>query len=246
VLARIESYLQALPPYIASMRQISATIGRDFRAYADDFTRSFPDYAPNTPVFFTVSLFQFDGGTRPVGNRTALLFGIDAIARFHGADTNLKVLFDHELFHQYHDQIAPELTDDDAPLWVSLWEEGLATYVSQRMNPGSTDAQVLMFPSNLAEQAAPLMRELASELRANFRSTDREEYALFFFGQKVRANWPPRSGYYVGYRIAQTLGQGHSLQEIAAWRGAPLQEAVRKALDDFAAAPVTLMPNPRS
>jgi hypothetical protein len=38
-------------------------------------------------------------GTRPVGGKTALLFGIDGIARYDGEHESLNALFDHELFH---------------------------------------------------------------------------------------------------------------------------------------------------
>ncbi len=158
-----------------------------------------------------ISLFSFDGATRKVAGKSALLFAIDGIARYDAQDESLKVLFDHELFHQYHQQIAPELTADDAPLWVSLWEEGLATYVSQQINPGSSEAQVLM-SGKLAERSAP-----------------------FFFGSNSgRPDLPPRCGYYVGYQVARKLAGGRSLQQLASFRGPELENSVRLELQRFA------------
>lgn len=148
-----------------------------------------------------------------------------------------KVLFVHELFHQYHDQIAPELTAEDVPLWISLWEEGLATYVSRQMNPGSTEAQALMFPRDLAELAQPKLPSLARELLAHFDSPDKGEYRAFFHGRNGRPDVPPRSGYYVGYRIAAKLAAGRSLQQLALLRGPELKAAVRLALQQLARGP---------
>lgn len=234
--AIVAAYLRDVAPYIARMRVIFDSIHRDLQDYARDFTRTFPDYAAATPVYFTVSMFSFDGATRTVGDRVALLFGIDGIARYHRPDENPRVLFDHELFHQYHAQVATELADDDAPLWVSLWEEGLATYVSQAMNPGTSDAQALWSPT-LADQVRPILPAVARELLANLESNDKDEYAAFFYGKNGRSDIPPRSGYYVGFLVAQTLGSGRSLRQLAALRGTELEAAVRGELERLAREP---------
>ncbi len=225
----IARYLRDVVPYIPRMRAISRTIQNRFHEYAADFTGTFPDFAPKTPVFFTVSLFSFDGATRNVGGHTALLFGIDGIARFHAPDTNLKVLFDHELFHQYHDQIAPGSNDDDQPLWMSLWEEGLATYVSQRMNPHSTESDALM-SQTLAAASRPLLPALAREMLANLDSRDRAEYAAFFYSRNGRPDLPPRCGYFLGYRVAKALDKNLALPALARLQGPELKTAIRAAL----------------
>jgi hypothetical protein len=234
--ATVAAYLRDVSPYITRMKELSESIHHNFATYAQDFTATFPKYSPKSPVYFTVSLFSFDGATRLVSGKTALLFGIDGIARYHAKDANLKVLFDHELFHQYHDQIAPELTADDSPLWVSLWEEGLATYVSQQMNPGSSEADALM-SEGLAARSAPMLPALSRELLANFESTDSKEYAAFFFGANGRPDLPPRCGYYVGYQVARELAAGRSLQQLAALRGAELETSVKTVLERFAQQP---------
>ena len=150
--------------------------------------------------------------------RLALLFGIDGIARYHQPGESLKVFFDHELFHQYHDQVAPELDDDDSPLWEQPWEKGLATYISQPMNPGATEAQALMSVT-LGGQAKAMLPTLAQELRGNGESHDKDEYAAFFSVQNTRPDLPPRGGYYVGYRVAQILGAGGTIRAARAIAG---------------------------
>jgi hypothetical protein len=230
---RVATYLHDVAPFIPRMRLLSNTIRKDFPRYAHQFEVTFPDYAPITPVYFTVSLFEFDAGARIAGSETAVFFGIDGIARFDGADASFKIIIDHELFHQYHHQIAPELTDN-SEIWAYLWEEGLATFVSQQMNPGSTAAQVLIIPPNLSELASPLLPALARELLANLDSTNQDQFAAFFSRDNHRPDLPIRSGYYVGYRIAKKLAARRSLQTLASLRGPELKAAIHHVLAEFA------------
>ena len=241
--ALVRRYLNDVQPYLARMRTLSDTASAQLPAYSRQFAATFPDFAPTQRVIFTVSLFSFDGATRTVAGNTALLFGIDGIARYHAPDENLQVLFDHELFHLYHAQVAPDLADDDVPLWDSLWEEGLATYVSAQMNPASTQDQVLLAPG-LAERAQAMLPALAGELLAQSDSLDRDEYAAFFYSRNHRPELPPRSGYYVGYRVAQILGQGRTLPELARLRGPALKQEVRAALATLAGVGHPAAPDP--
>ncbi len=229
---RVATYLHEVAPLIPRMRRLSKTIG-SFRHYAQEFGISFPDYAPTTPVYFTVSLFAFDAGVRFAGGEAAVFFSIDGIARYDGPDADFKIIIDHELFHQYRTQIAPESSDHSEALWAYLWEEGLATFVSQQLNPGSNAAQVLMVPPNLSELASPMLPALARELLANLDSKDANEFAAFFAFDNHRPDLPLRSGYYVGYRIAKKLSSGRSLQELAALRGPELKAAIQHALTEF-------------
>ncbi len=230
------TYLKEVARYLPRMRELATTLDRDLARYAKEFSATFPDYASKMPIYFTVSLFSFDGGTRMVNGQMALLFGIDGIAKYNGADDKLSVLLHHELFHQYHAQIAPELGADETPIWISLWEEGLATYVSQKMNPGTSDAEAL-FSKTLMEKMPPIMPAVTRELLANFDSMDKKEYAAFFYGKNDRNDLPGRGGYYVGLRIAQQLGAKHSLRELAAMRGPELKAAVRAALESLSVEP---------
>jgi hypothetical protein len=53
--------------------------------HADDllglFRESFPDFRCTTPVYFLFAAGALDGATRQVGGRSALLFGLDLVAR---------------------------------------------------------------------------------------------------------------------------------------------------------------------
>jgi hypothetical protein len=229
---RVSKYLQDVKPYIPAMRRITTNIHENFSRYVNDFSSTFPDYAPTTPVYFTVSLFGFSGGMNFSDETTGLYFGIDELARIHGLNDNLKIIFEHELFHQYHYQIAPEISANQAA-WAYMWEEGLATYVSRQMSPGCTIDQALVIPSRLSELAKPHLRELAQRFLDKPDSTDSTTYVDLFSPDKAPPGLPIRSGYYLGFRVAELLGATRSLTELAHLRGPELKRAVLGALTEL-------------
>jgi hypothetical protein len=230
--ARVAKYLQEISSCIPAMRRITTSIRDSFPRYVQEYSTTFPDYAPTTPVCFTLSLFGFSGGLLVSDENTGLYFGVDELARLHGSSGNLKVIFQHELFHQYHYQIAPEIIEDRAA-WAFMWEEGLATYVSQRLNPGMTADQVLVTPDQLSKSAQPHLPDLARLLLDHAESTNPNDYSELFSAEQTPAGFPARSGYLVGYRVAEKLAVTRSLVELVHLRGPELKLAVLSALAEF-------------
>jgi hypothetical protein len=230
--ARVAKYLHDVSSYIPAMRHITITIRDSFSRYVQEFSRTFPDYSPTTPVYFTVSLFGFSGGLLVSGENTGLYFGVDELARIHGSTGNFKVILQHELFHQYHYQIAPGISNDRAA-WAFMWEEGLATYISRRMNPGTTADQALVTPNRLSELAQPHLPELARRLLDNADSTNPNDYIDLFSVEQTPSGIPARSGYFVGYRVAEKLATTRSLVELVHLRGPELKLAVLSALAEL-------------
>jgi hypothetical protein len=230
--ARVAKYLQDVNSFIPAMRQITITIRDNFFRYVQEFSTTFPDYAPTTPVYFSVSLFGFSGGLLVSGENTGLYFGVDELARIYGSTGNLKVILQHELFHQYHYQITPEISEDRAA-WTFMWEEGLATYVSQRMNPGTTADQVLVTPNRLSELARPHLPNLARRLLDHADSTDSNDYFDLFSVEQSPSGVPARSGYFVGYLVAEKLATTRSLVEVVHLRGPELKLAVLSVLTEL-------------
>jgi hypothetical protein len=228
VQARVAKYLADLSPFIPAMRHITVAIRDDFPRYVQEFSTTFSDYAPTTPVYFSVSLFGYAGGLRSGDEDTGLYFGVDELARING---NLKVIIQHELFHQYHYQISPDVVDNVAA-WALMWEEGLATYVSYRMNPGTTADQALVTPNHLSELAKPHLPALARRILDYADSTDTNNYIDLFSAELTPAGMPARGGYYVGFRVAERLSKKHSLMQLAHLRGPELK---RDVLDTLAA-----------
>jgi hypothetical protein len=218
---------------VPQMRKLSAQLQEDLPDYLARFRKAFPSFRCEFSIYFLPSLGMFDGAGRNIEGRVALLFGVDEIARIY-ENADLGAFFTHELFHRYHAQVGGEGAGGRSSLYQSLWEEGLATYVSHVLNPGVSESVVLGRPPDLAERARPMLPKLAAELLENFDSTSAEEYAAFFYGRRQRGEVPPRSGYYVGYLVAWKAARGRNLDQLAHLKGDPLRREIRAQLTELA------------
>lgn len=215
--AQYEARVQrALAGYWATREKILATAQGFAASYAVASTRFrtfFPDYAPDMPVYLLHSLGEMDGGTRELNGKVVAIFGADVIAKIHDP-ASIGPFLDHEMFHFHHVRYFP----DCPALWCSLWQEGLATYVAERMNPGLDDrALLLAVPRAIRPEVEPRLTEAMCLVRSKLQSTDEDDYAMLFFanGGKSQGSWPPRFGYYLGYVLAKQLGGTMPLDHLA-------------------------------
>lgn len=197
------------------IRDRYAQVARDFpKAFEKgqrSFHAAFPDYRLDVPVYLLHSLGEMDGGTREIEGHTIAVFGADVIARIHEPNT-IKPFLDHELFHLYHRRAFPEC----GWLWCAVWTEGLAVYAAAKLNPGATDADLLLTqPRAIRPEVEPRSKEAMCALRAKLNSTDEQDQARFFFGSADAGSLPPRSGYFLGYLLSSKIGAGLSLQQMA-------------------------------
>lgn len=228
---RYPRYLAWVSPVFPTMRRLSNEIAHELGPIEARFLREFPDFDYHGDIYFMNSLAAFDGAVRQVNGRRALLFGLDVIAAIHGEGAAIEPLFDHELFHLYHRQFfraAPEVERE--PLWAAMWTEGLATYVSRRMNPSATDRQVFGLPDDTPGRTREMLPRVARELLIRVDSTSRDDYRKFFLGSEPNADPPQRSGYFVGYLIAERIGAGRPLHDLAKMPAADVRRAVEEVL----------------
>jgi hypothetical protein len=215
-------------------RGFDAELGHSFEAVARRFTDTFPDFRCDFTVYKTETFGFMDGAGRDVGGRPSLVFGVDTIAQYW-TPAALPVFLSHELFHRYHFQVAgfsDDLAERDL-IWRSLWAEGLATYASARLNPANPLGDALIMPRDLDAQARPFVPQMAAELLAAADTVDAKTFGKFFVGgsqQAKRLGWPSRSGYYLGYLVAEDLGRRHSLAELAHMKGPALRAEIGEAL----------------
>jgi len=229
VQTRVANYLKDLQPYIPAMRRITTAIRESYDRSVGDFSKSFPDYAPMTPVYFTVSLFGFSGGMNYSPETLGLYFGIDELARILKSSLNIKIVLEHELFHRYRYQIAPD-TSASRAAWAYMWEEGLATYVSRQMNPGCSVDAALVLPPRLSELAKPHLQYLAGRMLEQADAAEPSTYSELFSLDRSPAGIPARSGYYLGFRAAELVASNRSLNDLAHLEGATLKRSVLNAL----------------
>jgi len=157
------------------------------------------------------------------GLAAALQRGADVIARLHLAH-DIQPFFHHELFHVYHAQFF----DECAQAWCALWMEGLATLAAQRLNPGASDAELLL--NQPRPIRADVERDRSAAVCAVARLVDSKaaaDYAGLFSNGPALEGLPPRVGYYVGYLVAEEAARGRSLMSLAHLRN----PAARKVVD---------------
>ena len=126
--------------------------------------------------------------------------------------------------------------DHDEPMWVRLWAEGMATYVSQRMSPSATYMDTMwMTDKKVADLYANSAVLAASFLRSFYSIT--ETNADHYFLQDVSSDpkIPGHTGYYLGVRVAKLLSQRYSMVEMAHWSRTQAEPHVRDALRQMAA-----------
>lgn len=195
--------------YVAKIDQFDADLPR----HMTTFSTAFPQFKPNVPIYLLHSLSEMDGGTRDLDGKNYLIFGADMMTRLHAGD-NEAAFFHHELFHIHHDARAPEC--EGQGMWQPLWREGLATYVSQVLNPNASESEMLLtFPEgSLPKLKATLYASLA-HLETVLDNPDDAQYAPLFMMKQDSTGLAPRRGYYMGYLVARDIGKTRDVKTLA-------------------------------
>jgi hypothetical protein len=203
-----------------------------------EFRRTFPDYKCDFTFFIAPSFGRMDGSAGLVNGQPLIIFAPDVIPRYHKL-TDLKVLIDHETFHIYHHQSTGVYgaSAEAVPTTLeALWSEGLATFVSWRMNPG-VSLDIALLQPGIPEGANPHLADIAKDLLAHLDDKDEATYRHYFVGGGQEPGYPPRAGYFVGTLVAQNLSARYTLPQLAHLNGAKLHAMVVKTLKRFSATP---------
>ena len=235
--ATLERYLAEISEYLPRIEKIHRSWEEHSASIQAKFLTAFPTFDPaRVKVYLMLSLFRFDGKI-PHNNPRMLLLGLDGLAKFHGSEVSLPVILSHELFHLYHFQVNPLPRDaDQIELYRLIWQEGLATYVSQVLNPGASLADVLLDP-RLAAEGSKFIPRLAHNLLAQLESKDDETTALYL-SYRRGGEIPARMGYLIGYQIARQAATTQPITELARLRGHALLKLVRQEMQALAIAEV--------
>lgn len=217
-----------------AMQSITVQIMSRLPTLVAEFKRTFPDFRCNFPIYLASSLGKLDGAGRIVDGKPALVIGIDQAAEEYSSVT-LPIFLTHELFHRYHQQVAGFSDDegDRAPIWRALWAEGLATYVSMKLNPGVTLQEALILPKNLVSQARPRLPELTADILPHLDESDHGTFAEFFEYHREQSAIPSRVGYYLGAIVAQRLNNHFTLSDLAHLRPLAVKELERRILQEL-------------
>jgi hypothetical protein len=205
---QIEKFGAIREAYLGKVRAFGSAMPRHLAA----FQVAFPDFRLTTPTYLVHSLYEMDGGTRTLNGKTYLIFGADLMAILH-PDEDDAALFLHELFHVYHTALFNCSSDS---MWTSLWEEGLAVYVSEKLSHRTSLTELLLdFPKGMPAATQARLPEAWAQLEQMLDSTSPDTYAEFFNTAQTEGGLPARRGYYLGYLVAQEAGQTRGLTTLA-------------------------------
>jgi hypothetical protein len=230
--ARYQAYFTRAMKEFPAQRAATAAMSRRFASLLEPAQRSFErEFGPITgfrPIVLVNGLGEFDGGMRTLGGKGYLMFGTDLMARLY-ADKDPRPFLHHELFHLYHSRTFR----DCEKVWCNLWNEGLATYVSHRLNPKATDAELLLeTPEPMRAAVDRNRREAVCSVLERLESE--EDNGTLFSSRRFNERLPGRFGYYVGYLVAAEAAKTRSLQELArlsAEESRPVIEASLRSLE---------------
>lgn len=228
--ARVLKNLQAYPAKRDKILAVSKQFQELLAPARASFEKAFGPVHSAQPVYLLHSLGEMDGGTRDLEGKSTLIFGADGIVNYHDGQ-DLTPFFHHELFHVAHEKPFGECK----PIWCSLWEEGLATYVAASLNPQAGDAALMLdLPKPIRPAVDADRKGAVCAVVPLLGSTDEKDYEKLFYGNASLPNFPARMGYYIGYLAIADLGKTHSLKQLADMPQAEARVALEGALGRLA------------
>ncbi len=219
--------LGAFPSIESRFATKARVISSEIASALKSFRSTFDDFRTDFDIYVVHSLGEMDGGARRINGELVFIFGVDGIVKYHHGQSDVP-FYHHELFHFYHSQHA----FSGGSLWRALWGEGLATLVSDELNPGATPQDMMLdMPVGLVAACEGRLPELWSEMRRDLLSESEDVYEKWFLLSSTDRVVPRRAGYYLGYLIAKELRADRSLKELARLQGPELLSLIESATD---------------
>ncbi len=230
----IGKWLGGFDPQAPQVHQLDDAFTGAWAAHRRRFARALPDADASLPAYKLISFGQFSSRPSRLDGRPALVFGIDTVAQQQGADFDLGVLMDHDAFQLYQQQVNPAFARSaGGTLWGRLWREGLAEYASEQLNPGASRYDVLLDDGHLADASPGLVSSVASEVLNDLDTADPLEHSrLFDMGGQDEL--PPRMGFLIGLTVAERIGKGRSLADLARLPAARVRALMQSELSTLA------------
>jgi hypothetical protein len=228
-------YLPDLPRVVPAIRAMVSGLPRQLEEANGRFLETFPDMRWAGDVYVMASGYCFSGRAQTVHGRSALLFGVDAIAALGQKD--LIPGMQHELFHRHHRQFFDFEASSAYPLWTALWAEGLAVNVSQRLNPSASELDLGLVPLGMVRQVDDRRGPIAADFLRRFESTAEKDATLYFnSNENTDPVVPGRAGYELGVLVVRDLSKRYSIQAMAHWSQAEAKPKIRAALERISTA----------
>ncbi len=214
--ALLDEFLSAVPDKVESIRRLNATLlDWSTNPISDAIIKFrssafFVNYKQPSDIYFGLSLLQFDGSVRAIGNDLGipdtLCLGADVLADYKPEQLTVAII--HEFFHLYHFSFLLQHPDwfDIGSAHARLMIEGMAVAATEMANPGqmSLELHLNFSQKEMAAQEQEMessARRYLGLIRADARP---EEYELWFADIETHEA-PTRGGYLLGYKVVKRL-----------------------------------------
>jgi hypothetical protein len=222
-------YFPSLPKIVTAMHAMADSLPQKLATAQNRFLKLFPDMRWAGDIYVLASGHCFNARAQMIQGRNAVLFGVDDIVALGQKD--LVPGIDHELFHRYHHDFFDFEPSSDYPLWTVLWAEGMAQYVSERLNPEASERDLSLIPIGMAQTVERRQAELAADFLKRFDSTEEHDATVYFNNSNSKDPFvPARAGYELGVLVVRELSKHNSIQAMAHWSQQEAKPKLRDAL----------------
>lgn len=226
-------YFPNLPKIVPAMRDVAENLPEKLDAASTRFLGLFADMDWGGDIYVMASGYCFNGRAQDIQGRGAILFGMDATVALGQKDITPGMI--HELFHRYHFRFFDFKASSNYPLWTTLWAEGMAQYVSEKLNPTASEVDLAHVPAGSVQKVDANRRDLAADFLNKFSSTQETDAKIWF--NDIRSQdpvVPARGGYELGVLVAKELARRYPIQAMAHWSQSEAEPKIQAALETIA------------
>jgi hypothetical protein len=198
------------------------------------YKTAFPDFSCDATITVGASLGRFDAyGFTDSKGRDFMRYGVDRLARDHEI-FEIPIVVANTYFQIYFSQLYPNVSAEDFDgTWQAMWIAGVSAYISQQLNPGVSDRQVLEIAASSfdAMEQPGMIEKAARALLADFDKRDSAIFMQWFSASRAPDGFPKGAGIYMGFRIAKEVERDRTLNQLAHLRPDEEKQLMRHFLE---------------
>jgi glyoxylase-like metal-dependent hydrolase (beta-lactamase superfamily II)/uncharacterized protein YjaZ len=193
----------------------------------DDLKKLVPEQKREINYYIIPSLNTSNGAGRPYNRDIIVYFGLEMFGSHLSRPEDIKALVAHETFHVFHFRnMAAALWEKygnevnlaavirgEGPLFFAFIE-GMAVYTVEKLYPGVPRP-------GLIEDYVPQYQENFSlytkEFLKDLKDFDYQKYKKYFSDPSDDPLIPDKFGYWLGYKIVQSLTKEFTIEEMMKW-----------------------------